>query len=368
MNQTRGVGVSWRMMASHEESPKQAGRRARCSLLAALGWCGVIVAMAMGVLAIVWPDELEEARGVWRIANHCAFMSATFAYHAGIAMVAVAGFALWARRKRLAAAALAAVVVAAGPEMVLALERGGAGLAERASPGSTITIMSANVLYGRVDPERFAREVGAYRPDVIVFQEWTSRAVQRLKPILEAESPHWAEASREDAFGQAVCSRRAFAAPAKMYLMGDVNEPQITVTIEHEGRPLKVTNVHTLPPVSAEHVREQRGLVRALAEWAESDAPDRPQVMAGDFNAVSRSAVLARLRRAGMVEAHREADRMGRGSTWPRTGVLRWVPGIKLDHVLHTSELWCVESVVCADVRSDHAPIVARLVWQADGK
>jgi endonuclease/exonuclease/phosphatase (EEP) superfamily protein YafD len=81
--------------------------------------------------------------------------------------------------------------------------------------------------------------------------------------------------------------------------------------------------------------------------------------------------VLRRLRAAGLVEAHGRGRRGAsagrwRGTTWPRTGALRWAPGIRLDHVLHAPALVCDYAAVCADVGSDHAPIVARFKWASD--
>lgn len=334
-------------------------RRGRWRLVAAIAWLAVGGGMMVGAMAAWWPDDLSEAGSVRTRLNYVAFMCATFAFHAGVAMMGVVVAAVVMRRRRLAAAAVIAGVLCAGPEGWWAVYRVGA-------PGTatdSITIMSSNVLRGRADPGRLLKALDLHRPDIVVIQEWTARAKERLGPTLEARFPHRVEAMGEHSSGQAIFSKRIFSEPTRTMAPSPIAEPQMTVTVELEGRPLHVTNVHVPPPVSAVHRREQRRMTALLAADVECDDAGRPHILAGDLNAVSRSANLHRLRVAGWREAHRGAGAIGRGSTWPRIGTLRWAPGIRLDHVLHTDELVCEASAVCEDVGSDHAPVVARLRW-----
>lgn len=350
------------------ESARPEKRCARWPLLAALAWMAAGCAALAGLAAAGWPDDLRELGRLRTTASYAAFMCATFAFHAGVAMIGVAFLAMVMRRRRLLVVAAGAGLLCAGPELWWSVwrDRPEAKAADATRP--VFTVMSMNVLYGRADPAQVRALVEEHEPDIIVFQEWTARAEQHIRPALEVSYPHWAVSDREDAFGQAVCSRRPFIRAARMFLPGGGHEPQITVEIEHDGRPLRVTNVHTLPPVSLAYFAEQRRVTRELAGWragtdAGDDPADAPHVLAGDFNAVSRSSTLAHLRRAGWREAHRGAGAIGRGSTWPRLGWLRWAPGIKLDHVLHTDELVCESSAVGRDMGSDHAPVVARFRW-----
>lgn len=336
-----------------------AKRRARWALVGAIAWLAVGCAAVMGGLAAFWPDDLREAGALRTTLNYAAFMCATFAFHAGVAMVGVMGAAVLMRRRRLLVAGLLVGMVCAGPEVWWSVRR----LAVRGTASDSITIMSTNVLGGRADPDRLNAEIVAHRPDIVVIQEWTNRAKQRLGPMLGAAFPHQVESIRERSSGQAVYSKRPFTAAARTATPSPIAEPQLTVTVELSGQELRVTNVHVPPPVSAVHRREQRHMTDLLATDMESASASRPHVIAGDFNAVSRSANLYRLRRAGFAESHRGAGAIGRGSTWPRLGALRWVPGIRLDHVLHSDELACESSAVCGDVGSDHAPVVARLRW-----
>lgn len=350
---------------TRDDVQNRTGSRPRWRLLAGMGWLATAGAAAVGCAALWWSDDLGERTGLRLVADYAAFMSVTFAWHAALAMVGVVGMAVLIRRRWLGLAALGVGLLCGVPEAGVALRR--SEVVERQSVATTpaLTLMSVNTMYSRVDGGALLREIREHGPDVIVFQEWTERGERSIRPLLEGAYPHWVSAARDDAFGQAVCSRWRFARPARLFPPGiGGREPQITVEVELAGRPVRVTNVHTLPPKSPRHFAGQRELVRGLSAWIESGAADRPHVLAGDFNAVARSATMARLRRAGMSDAHQAAARWGRGSTWPRIGVLRHVPGIRLDHVMHGPEMLCLGAQECRDIGSDHKPVVARLMWR----
>lgn len=340
--------------------------RRRLSLFAALAWFTVTAAAAMLALAALWPDDLADHRGARLAADYLAFMSDTFLFHAGVGMAIVTLYALFARRWKLTAVAAALALLSAGPEAVTSAR---AVFAEAPPPSTTnsperLTLMSANLLYGTADPQLLLAEINRHKPDVIVFQEWTPRSVQSVKPLLTADFPHWAEVPRDDAFGQAVCSRRPFTTPPRLYLpSGEVSEPQITAAVDLGGRPLRITCVHVLPPVNPGYFREQRAMARALAHHADTHRHDGPQtdILAGDLNAVPRSSVLALMLDSGLSEALDQSRRAGRwrGTTWPRNSTLAYAPGIRLDHILHSPRVRCVGSAVGADIGSDHAPITA---------
>jgi endonuclease/exonuclease/phosphatase (EEP) superfamily protein YafD len=326
-----------------------------------------LAAAVMAGLSYGWMDDLAEAgRGMLAV-HYIAFMSATFLFHAGIGITAVLGFALITRRWRLAIVAALLTGVCAGPEMFTAIRARLMAPPGLAQGTPTLTLMSANLLYSRADPERFMAEVARHQPDVIVFQEWTPRSVKRIKPRLLAEYPHWVDAERDDAFGQAVCSKRPFTRPARVFQAGSGwTEPQVTVAVGMAGREIGIVNVHLPPPVNMSTFREQRRTAALLASAAKQPRADAPQadIVAGDFNAVSRSAVIRAMRRAGLAEAIGSAASSGRlrGTTWPRIGPPSSAPGIRIDHILHGPRLRCIETAICHDNGSDHAAIVARFV------
>ncbi|MCC6321828.1 MAG: endonuclease/exonuclease/phosphatase family protein [Phycisphaerales bacterium] len=340
---------------------KRASRR--WPLLAGLAWFAVIAAAGLTACAWLWNDNLTDVPNTLLAVHYAVFMAVTFVFHAGLAMLPVIAFAALTHRAKLALAALALFGLASGPELA-ALASRGAPSTDRAG---TIAVMSVNLMYGRHDPARLAAVIRTHSPDVIVFQEWTTGAAGLHKADLLVEFPYAVESVRDDAFGQAVVSRRPFLRDPIIYppLARGVTEPQITIEIEHDGKPLRITDIHTAPPVRPSYLAHQRLLASELALWC--DRPDGPHVLAGDFNAVTRAPTVRVFTRAGYIDS---LDAVGglagswRGATWPRTGNLRHAPGIRLDHILHAPTLVCTEATVCEDIGSDHAPIIARLRWR----
>ena len=237
------------------------------------------------------------------------------------------------------------------------------------SPGASthpsLTLMSINLMVGQSDTAALLRQIKQVRSDIIVFQEWTPGDAAKLRPALIAAYPHLIDLPRDDAFGQAVFSRRPFAAPAVLYpLRGGFREPQITIAIEHDGKVMRITDVHLLPPINGTYFNEQRVNAAALAvSQADAASRDRPDVLAGDFNATLRSGILYAFTDVGMRDAQRTSG-WWRGSTWPRVGALAWTPGIQLDHVLCGPRVECEECHVGEDFDSDHRPVIARLRWR----
>lgn len=329
-------------------------------LLSLCAWltCGA-AACAIAVAAL-WRDDLGPAAGRHLALHYLAFFAATFRYHAGLALLPVAVFAMATRRRRLLLVAMVAATVGAGPEVLLIRPRSGEG-GPPAPPG--LTIMSVNLMYGRTSVPSLMREINAADPDVIVFQEWTPGASSALVGRLTGKWPHMVEQSRDDAFGQAVFSRIAFAEPPRLYpSVGSWTEPQITVAVPVAERTMRITNVHVLPPISLDYFVVQRSMSRSLAEWAAAETG--PHVLIGDFNAVRGSGVLRAFTGAGFRDAH-EAVGDWRGSTWPRIGWLRWAPGIQLDHALIGRGAAPLKARTLPDVGSDHRPVVVRVGWSA---
>ncbi|HMN40498.1 MAG TPA: endonuclease/exonuclease/phosphatase family protein [Phycisphaerales bacterium] len=334
--------------------------RPRWPLLAGLAWLGVLAGASVATLALARSDTLAEVGPRMLTAHYAAFMSQTFAYHAALAMLPAIALGLLARRRRLALAAALVLALGAAPELP--------GLWPHRSPagsGEVLKIMSINLMYGHSDAGLLLEQIGAESPDVLVFQEWTPQAERSLGGELRTVYPHPIEQPRDDAFGQAVlCKRALVGTPRTFPPVPGFAEPQITFTIIHDRRPLQITNVHLLPPVGRTYFQHQRAGAARLAAWLGDTArDDRSDLLLGDFNTARRTGTLSGLRAAGLSEAQSQAG-WWRGSTWPRTGVLRWAPGIRLDHALLRDTLECVEARTGEDFGSDHRPVIVRVRWR----
>lgn len=336
-------------------------RQSRYPLFIAIAWCAAIGGLCVVLPALLWHDGLERVSGTWLTLHYFAFMCQTFAYHAGLAMVPVLLVSVLAKRKRLLLIAAIVFAIGAGPEISTLRPR-----FQRQPARPMLTLMSINLMYGKGDASALIAQIERESPDVIVFQEWTPEGAALLRQSLsKAKYVHSVEEPRDDAFGQAVFSRRAFVEQPKVYPPLDgFHEPQISIAVEHDGMPMRLTNVHLLPPVSGSYFAQQRHGASELARWqADPARTDPPDVLAGDFNATNGSGIISTIRASGLRDAQREAG-WWRGSTWPRVGTLAYVPGLQLDHVLLGSRVACEEAHVGEDFGSDHRPVIVRLRWK----
>ena len=73
-----------------------------------------------------------------------------------------------------------------------------------------------------------------------------------------------------------------------------------------------------------------------------------------------RSALAAEAFRGAGFDAYSLAG-WGRGATWRSVGLLRWAPGLRLDHIYLSEGLTCSECYTGNRTGSDHRPVVARI-------
>lgn len=325
----------------------------RLRLLAFLLWCGAAASGAGLLLGWLGPRGLESFDG-WRFFwGHAAFMAIVFRFHLFLGLVVCAAGVGWLAFGR----GKAAAVTMAGSVFIPVIAAWWP--APRVNDGRpSILFMSANLLYSHADLATIRRQIEEHKPDVVLFQEYTPDAQAALGKWLRGVYPHHVEYPQAHAFGQAVYSKLVLDEPPRLFLPG-IRLSQITVRVSWGGEPLSVTNVHLVPPVLSQ-VNEHRAQARLLGDWLGARAAVGDVVAAGDWNATWHTPHMACLARAGFNESH-EKSGAGRGSTWPRTGVLAFVPGIRLDHVVYSAGLECVEAWVGEDVDSDHAPVFARL-------
>lgn len=337
--------------------------------LLALIWISLTCVSIAIVFSRLLPANLDSSNALFLFLSYLAFMIRTFTFHMGIAVAIVTIVACILRVKRAILACFVLLVITLGPALLSLRPR------EIAPAGSSpaLRVLSANLLVDHANVDRLLDLVRRENPDILLFQEYTAAKNEKLRPALEAEYPYIADANRNDAFGQAVYSKLPFAAPSVLFPPAELGsnsrtggvvglrDPQIRVVISFAGRDLVLQDLHLVPPIGVSYHHEQRQMAKWLASWAK-DEP-RPKIMAGDLNATPDSTILDALHNAGMHQAHAEAGR-GRGVSWPYLGLLRYAPGIRIDHILASNQLRCVDSHVAGFIDSDHEAIVAEYVWR----
>lgn len=256
--------------------------------------------------------------------------------------------ALLARAPRIAAAA--------APPVLLAMSwllPGTLGPRAGAQGPATLRVLSSNVLMVNPDPAGLLEEVFGSGADVVVLQEYSPRFSAEAAQHSEAY-PYALERPAEHSFGYAVFSR---------FPLDDVEETPLEgvtlleFTVRTPEGPVRMANVHALPPISGNAALWHAELDALGARYA---ATEGPLVLAGDLNATRHHPSFARLLdRTGLADAHAEVGRAA-ATTWPN-GLFGWVPGLRLDHVL-VRGLEVVDVWEGRPIGTDHNPVIADLV------
>ena len=302
-------------------------------------WVGVALLAAFQVARVVIPER-------W------FFLAVVNAYTWWVYLPAypVAAGAWADRRWALAAVAVTVASVHAG--WVLPEYTAGTALPTGAETAPRLRVMSANLFIDNAGVAAIAREVVAERPDVLVVQEFTPRALDAFEQEgVTAGWPYHVGEPGPGPYGTAIYSRFPIVAGGT-WSAGGV--PMTRATIDVDGRAVRVYNIHPVSPSNAHqfgHWNESyRGLIEALRA---EDA--RSLIVAGDYNATHFHRWYQRVRGFGLESAHAACER-GNATTWPNG--LRKAPPIRIDHVLAAPMFACVEVREGRGEGSDHKPVI----------
>lgn len=324
---------------------------------------GLIVSGGAWVFSRLMPAMLDETSLVVVAPAYVAFMLRTFAWQAAIVTLAWAMLAMLRRHRRVAAASLIIAVAWVHGDLWQLLRP---MEVQTANGRATITVMSANVLYGRSDPDKIAAEARACGADVIVIQEYHPMIAAKLAATLREEWPFAVEYPQHDAFGQAVFSRLPFVTPVRRLPRGLPErspawaDPHMQAQVEVGGQTVTITNVHLFPPVPS-GVKLQRRQAHELSQaardvWAKDGTL---HIVAGDFNCVPDGHHVRAMLEAGLADSWSEVRRT-RGTTWSTFGLKPYIAPIRIDHLLHGPGLVCIAAGVGGETGSDHLPTWAR--------
>lgn len=279
-----------------------------------------------------------------------------------LAALAVAGAlaALALRRRAEVVAALLIALLLAAPVVGAGLPRTLDGTVADAAatnppPAAAprrLTLVVANLLHTNRQPDRMADALLATDADVLVLLEvipsWEN-AIRRLRSRYPHRTPdRWWHGT-----STVVWSRHPLRqGPAE--LRRRAGGSLLDVTLEVEGRPLRLLALHAPRPRSAASLHRRNAIFGDLARWTGERAV--PTVLAGDFNATPWTPALHRLvEDAGLL---RSGPALGWYASWPAAlGVL----GIPIDQLLHDASVAVEAFEVFAIPGSDHRAIKVRL-------
>ncbi len=261
-------------------------------------------------------------------------------------------------RRRWAAAVPGLLLVVHLAWLAPSLTPDGAASTGRTPQAHAMTVMTANILFGRADADALVREVEQRGVDVLAVEELTPRAVARLRAAgLERVLPHSVLSPASGAAGTGLWTRLPTTELAPVSTTGFAM-PRVRVDLPDETS-VTVTAAHPYPPVDDAGIARWRTDLRGLREAVERTRG--LQVVAGDFNATRDHAPFRRLLDAGLVDA---ADAEGLtawpGMTWPADR--RYPPVMRLDHVLVSPGFTVRDVAVVKLPGTDHRAVVATLV------
>ena len=303
-------------------------------VIVAAGWLAVLVGVA-GLL-LHWTDSTRR----WLI------LLASFAPYFMVA--GLLGGVLFLAVRHWQGVLVAAVVVGGAvwtqaPQFVA---NGASGA------GTELTIMQANILFGRGNATAIVGAVDEHSVDVLTLDELTPDALANLEAAgIGNRLPYRYVEAAIGAEGTGIWSRYPLTEPTRYD--GFVLAQLSARAVLPDGQPVTVYAFHPVPPYPNGPDRwiDEMGRIAAILDAA----PAGPVIVGADFNATRDHASFRRLTADRLADA---VDQAGAGMvrTYPND---RWWPAvIGIDHVLVSGAH--ADSVQTVDIPgSDHKAIVA---------
>ena len=265
---------------------------------------------------------------------------------AAVAPWAALGLTLARRRGPAAAATLAAAALG------LAVRPRRMPRPQPGASGPMLRVLTANLYFGRADPEVLVARVRQTGADVLFLQELTEDAVTRLKQAgLEDLMPHarlelWGGSRGSGIYSRFPLSEGPAVAPVYM--------AQPTALLElPDGGAVELICVHPVAPHPG-----RRGAARWREDLAVLPPPgELPRVLAGDFNATLDHAMFRRVLGLGYADAARQTG----DALTPTWGVPGRGPVLTLDHVLADRSCAVLGYAVHFIPGSDHRAVYAEI-------
>ena len=246
----------------------------------------------------------------------------------------------------------------------------------------TYNVHSCRGLDGRVLPERIARVIEQFNPDLVALQEldvnrrWSKRMDQPLliaqylrmhchfQPTIAVEGEHYGIAilSRypfeiKKSEDLPSCSKKSFPGKSYIPLLKYIFEPRHAIwtsVIIGGGEEVYFVNTH-LSLRAKERFEQVKSILGQ--EWLNMDSHKVPTIFCGDFNEGPRSRAYQLLKASfGEVKSSmtHKSSRKTLFSPWPL---------FEVDHIFYNGNL-CVESVNVPNtsltrIASDHLPVIA---------
>ncbi len=304
-----------------------------------LVWCVVFALGALALLRIFYHDG-----------NYPLTCINAFTAYVYLPAYAVLAWAVWRRRWILATAG--ALVVAChlawiGPDLI-SLARSAPTPPATTAASPTLRVFVANVRATNTEYPALLDEIAAAEPDVIVLVEFSRewRLALDDAPVLK---PYIYRPTRL-AYGRIACYSRVPITEIENVLV--TNRICRILTLQVGEDRVRLFCLHAPRPMDYPWYDYAGYWKTAVPLMLQQPGP---LVVVGDFNATQHSDVYEQLTAAHLRSAHEDRQR-GYVTTWPNGE--SWVPPIRIDHVLLSPDVECLDITEGLGAGSDHKPVV----------
>lgn len=220
---------------------------------------------------------------------------------------------------------------------------------------SALSLMTSNVHRHNRDVVSLVRITRDADPDVLLAVETDEWWCARLGERLDARYRYKLAEPLSNGYGMVLFSRLELVDPEVRYLVDD-SIPSIRTGIRlRSGAVIDVYGMHPMPPAPAQDSAERDTELHVVGK--EISRRSRPAIVLGDLNDVAWSRTTSRFLHVGGLKD----PRRGRGffNTYPAR-----MPGLRypLDYIFHTTHFAVADMRVLPGYRSDHLPLIVRLV------
>jgi endonuclease/exonuclease/phosphatase family metal-dependent hydrolase len=221
---------------------------------------------------------------------------------------------------------------------------------------SDLTVMTSNLQFGRGDTTAVVRAVAGEDVDILVLEEVTPKALDRLLEAGLAELlPHRGGEAVVGANGTMAFSRFPLTTSRPLQLGKGGVDVQVAAP-----EPFRLLAVHANYPL--EGAGRWLADLKTIRDRTTAAVDQGPTLVVGDFNATHDHEPMRAVLGAGVRDAAEEAG-SGWQPTWPTKRYGQdWVwPLLTIDHVLTSRQFDAVHTESQAIPRTDHLALVAEL-------
>jgi vancomycin resistance protein VanJ len=234
-----------------------------------------------------------------------------------------------------------------------------------------LTVMTYNVAVNMVTPDALVATLRTSGADLIALQELSGEQTAAIEQDLHDLYPYrilYGYGVR----GKGLLSRYPILEEELFYLEAQrlpylrtivaINDTRqrhdvipVTVIVAHPPPPGIIQGRYRIHPYAASEIR-------SLAQMAITNGPI---ILMGDFNFVDQNDNYTLLSGRGLTDAFREVG-WGFGTTWPAHNIWPLRLLVRIDYVWHSNHFRAIRAWIGPNAGSDHLPVLAELVWQAE--